>query len=139
MQRELNSGQIPVTTLEKPRKYKFLYQCFCQPSIVYFFTLPAGMTNHFAALGLNGNSSSSSSSSAPPPPLHTQTTTPPGDDSLKYEDLEILKTIGTGTFARVCLCRIKNNKAVRFRNNNNIQVCSLTHIFAFITFTHFIT
>jgi len=81
---------------------------------------PVGMTNHFAALGLNGNSSSSSSS-APPPPLHTQTATPPGDDSLKYEDLEILKTIGTGTFARVCLCRIKNNKAVRFRNNNNIQ------------------
>ena len=34
------------------------------------------------------------------------------DSSLKFEDLEILKTIGTGTFARVCLCRIKNNKTV---------------------------
>lgn len=39
--------------------------------------------------------------------------------SLKFEDLEILKTIGTGTFARVCLCRIKNNKTVSRVNNNN--------------------
>ena len=37
--------------------------------------------------------------------------TPPGDDTMKLEDLEILKTIGTGTFARVCLCRIKNSSA----------------------------
>jgi len=39
--------------------------------------------------------------------------------NLKFEDLEILKTIGTGTFARVCLCRIKNNKTVNRVNNNN--------------------
>lgn len=36
-------------------------------------------------------------------------------ENLRVEDLEILKTIGTGTFARVCLCRLRNNS----NNNNN--------------------
>ena len=38
-----------------------------------------------------------------------------GKESLRVEDLEILKTIGTGTFARVCLCRLRNANV----NNNN--------------------
>jgi len=53
------------------------------------------------------------------------------DSSLKFEDLEILKTIGTGTFARVCLCRIKNNKTVNSRvSNNNGVVASSSKYFA---------
>ena len=37
-------------------------------------------------------------------------------ENIRVEDLEILKTIGTGTFARVCLCRLRNPGG---NNNNN--------------------
>jgi len=39
-----------------------------------------------------------------------------GSDTIRVEDLEIIKTIGTGTFARVCLCRLRNPSG---NNNNN--------------------
>ena len=44
-------------------------------------------------------------------------TTSFNSENLRVEDLEILKTIGTGTFARVCLCRLRNSNV-----NNNINM-----------------
>ena len=43
-------------------------------------------------------------------------------ENIRVEDLEILKTIGTGTFARVCLCRLRNSSG---NNNNNGKQQSL--------------
>ena len=40
-------------------------------------------------------------------------------ENIRVEDLEILKTIGTGTFARVCLCRLRNSSGTNNNNNNN--------------------
>ena len=40
-------------------------------------------------------------------------------DTIRVEDLEIIKTIGTGTFARVCLCRLRNPSGGSNNNNNN--------------------
>ena len=42
-----------------------------------------------------------------------------GSDTIRVEDLEIIKTIGTGTFARVCLCRLRNPSGGSNNNNNN--------------------
>lgn len=44
--------------------------------------------------------------------------------ALTLDDLEILKTIGTGTFARVCLCKVRSGSKsaaskVNGLNNNN--------------------
>jgi len=74
--------------------------------------MPGGSSTNNNPASING--------SLPRPATGEQQKTPPGDDGMKLEDLEILKTIGTGTFARVCLCRIKNGKnAVNPRANNN--------------------
>jgi len=57
---------------------------------------------------LSSSSSSSSSTST------SKSSSSSSSSDLKFEDLEVLKTIGTGTFARVCLCRIRNpSKAAR--------------------------
>ena len=47
-------------------------------------------------------------------------------ENLRVEDLEILKTIGTGTFARVCLCRLRNSPNGANNNNNNAKQQSTT-------------
>lgn len=47
-------------------------------------------------------------------------------ENLRVEDLEILKTIGTGTFARVCLCRLRNSPNGANNNNNNGKQQSTT-------------
>ena len=46
-------------------------------------------------------------------------TTSNGSDTIRVEDLEIIKTIGTGTFARVCLCRLRSPSGTTHNNNNN--------------------
>jgi len=53
------------------------------------------------------------------PPIMTSSSK---KSDLKFDDLEVLKTIGTGTFARVCLCRMRNPAKLlpnRVNKNNN--------------------
>ena len=44
---------------------------------------------------------------------------PVGFRETKIEDFEMLKTIGTGTFARVFLCKQKSKRGDKNNNNNN--------------------
>ena len=44
-----------------------------------------------------------------------------GKSDLRFEDLEILKTIGTGTFARVCLCRLRSSSKAKITYKNGVN------------------
>jgi len=77
--------------------------------------LPGSSSNNNGPMALNGSLAGNHQGARPT----TTDRTPPGDDTMKLEDLEILKTIGTGTFARVCLCRIKNSSAHSKKSTNN--------------------
>jgi len=67
-------------------------------------------------------SSSASDSSPPPPPV---TLVPSGTRETRISDFDVLKTIGTGTFARVYLCRPKNNGNGHTKSKANVNYFAL--------------
>ena len=61
--------------------------------------------NNVEASGSSNNNHASSSSKARTSFGDTATVKPEGTRETRIEDFDVLKTIGTGTFARVYLCR----------------------------------